>query len=153
MNFGAYNKFHNNHNRLHYLYIRRIDDFGDANTDYALSAIGIVTFCKANGTCEHEAYFLAPQLMALKDDTFFAFDDDYYLFIRFDRDFKTKFNPKHRIKLDDQRELKSNFYILPYSKVLHFFDHIAKGYVGKYTDDINRQFLDFLFEEESKGNI
>lgn len=33
--------------------------------------------------------------------------------------------------------------------MLDFFDRIAKGYNGEYTEDINRQFLDFLFHEES----
>jgi len=127
VNNRAYMKHHNNHNRLHYYYIKRIDDFENGNADYELSAIGIATFCEDNGACKNWAYFLAPQLLELKDDTFFAFDDDYYLFIRFDRDFKTKFKPQRTIKLDDTRELKSNFYVIPYSKVEYFFDHLARG--------------------------
>ena len=84
---------------------------------------------------------------------FIAFDDDFHLLIRFDKDFKTEFKPVHTVKLDDTRELKSNFYVLPYAKVKYFFEHLAKGYTGEYTDDINRQFLDYLFEEEQKKNI
>lgn len=153
INNKAYLKYNNNHNKLHYSYIRRIDNFRDANTDYKLSAIGITVFCESDNKCKNLAYFLAPSFIGLKDDTFIAFDDDYHLFIRFDKDFKTKFKSQHRIKLDQERELKSNFYVMPYSKIEYFFDHLVQRYAGEYNDDINRQFLDYLYEEESKGNI
>lgn len=138
-------------NYIHSLYVRRTtNDFKKENNEYELSPIGIAPHCEREKGCVNKAYFLAPILFKLKDDTFFAFDPHYYLFIRFDRDFKTKFKSQRTVKLDGNRELKSNFYVLPYSKIAHFFEHVATGYTGKYTDDINRQFLDWLYEEEQR---
>jgi hypothetical protein len=134
---------------------RTTDDFKTENNEYELSAIGIAPHCKEGKGCVNRAYFLAQELIELKDDTFFAFDPHYYLFIRFDRDFKTKFKPQHTVKLDGNRELKSNFYVLPYSKIAYFFEHVAVGYTGEYpeSDDIHRQFLDYLYEEEQRGSL
>ncbi|MDF3046894.1 MAG: hypothetical protein K0R73_12 [Candidatus Midichloriaceae bacterium] len=139
---------------IHCLYVRRTtDDFESKNNEYELSPIGVATRCKEGKECVNEVYFLALSLIKLEDETFFAFDTSYHLFIRFDRDFKTKFKPQHKVRLDANRELRSNFYVLPYSKIEHFFEYVAVGYTGKYTDDINRQFLDWLYEEEQKGAL
>lgn len=139
---------------LHDTYIRRLDDFGvDKPNDYEVSPIGIATHCDDKQVCNNWAYSLARRIIKLKDDTFFIFDPHHYLFLRFDRDFKTKFKPQHTVDLGEGRKLKNNFYILPYAKIEHFFDNVAIGYVGEYNEDINNQFLDYLFEEEQKGNI
>ncbi len=138
-------------NSLHHHYVRRMDDYGKPS-DYEVSPIGIATHYDAKQVCTNWAYSMVRRIIKLEDDTFFVFNPRYYLFLRFDRDFKTKFKPQHTVKLSGGRELKSNFYILPYAKVEYFFDHVATGYKGDYTEDINRQFLDYLYNEEQKGN-
>ncbi len=140
-------------NSMHENYIRRLDDFNsDKPSDYEVSPIGIATHCDAKQVCINWAYSMARRIIKLEDDTFFVFNPRYYLFLRFDRNFKTKFKPQHTVKLSGGRELKSNFYILPYAKVEYFFDHVATGYKGDYTEDINRQFLDYLYNEEQSSS-
>jgi hypothetical protein len=143
---------YNRTNSVHAFYARMTDE-SFKNSDYEVSPIGIATYCDAKQVCASRAYSLACRIIKLKDDTFFLFNPDYYLFLRFDRNFKTKFKPQHTVKLDNNRELKSNFYVLPYSKVNYFFEHVATGYTGQYDEDINRQFLDYLYQEEQKGSL
>ncbi|MDF3047659.1 MAG: hypothetical protein K0R73_777 [Candidatus Midichloriaceae bacterium] len=142
----------------YYQYVRRTPGhFDEKDNEYELSPIGIATHCKGGKECINEVYFLASSFIRLEDDTFFVFDSSYYLFIRFDRDFKTKFKSQHTVKLDDNRELKSNFYVLPYSKIKYFLEHVAVWYTGEYNDEVNRrldrQFLDWLYKEEQKGAL
>ncbi|MCE2991968.1 MAG: hypothetical protein LW825_03485 [Candidatus Jidaibacter sp.] len=141
----------------YYGYVRRKNGVFDEDNEYELSPIGITTRCKEGKECVNEVYFLASSFIKLEDDTFFAFDTSHYLFIRFDRDFKTKFKPQHTVKLDGGRELKSNFYVLPYSKIKYFLENVATWYTGEYNDEVNRrldrQFLDWLYEEEQKGAL
>jgi hypothetical protein len=142
----------------YYFYTRRTSEsFDEKDDEYELSPIGIATRCKDGKECINEVYPLALSFIRLEDDTFFAFDSHYYLFIRFDRDFKTKFKPQHTVKLDGGRGLKSNFYVLPYSKIKYFLEHVAVWYTGEYNDEVNRrinsQFLDWLYEEEQKGAL
>jgi hypothetical protein len=143
---------YNRTNSVHAFYARMTDRSFDTS-DYEVSPIGIATHCNAKHECTNWAFSLAKRIIKLKDDTFFLFNPDYYLFLRFDRNFKTKFKPQHTVKLGNNRELKSNFYVLPYSKVNHFFEHVATGYTGKYDEDINRQFLDYLYKEEQNGSL
>ncbi|MCE2992408.1 MAG: hypothetical protein LW825_05800 [Candidatus Jidaibacter sp.] len=142
----------------YYWCVRRNDGFLDEkDNEYELSPIGITSRCKQGKECVNEVYFLASSFIKLEDDTFFTFDTSHYLFIRFDRDFKTKFKPQHTVKLEGGRELKGNFYVLPYSKIKYFLENIATWYTGEYNDEVNRrldrQFLDWLYEEEQKGDV
>ncbi|MDF3047164.1 MAG: hypothetical protein K0R73_282 [Candidatus Midichloriaceae bacterium] len=134
---------------MRHLFISRLDRFDqDYPSDYEVLPIGIATSCDDKNVCNHWAYNIGRQIIKLEDDTFFLFDSNFYLLLRFDKDFKTKFKPQHKVRLDDKRELQSNFYVLPRAKVEYFFDHVAKGDTCEYTDDMNGQFLDYLYDLE-----
>jgi len=152
---GDYTIFYYDKNGIGYNIINTFER--EKKKFYELSPIGITTRCKEGKECVNEVYFLASSFIKLEDDTFFTFDTSHYLFIRFDRDFKTKFKPQHTVKLEGGRELKGNFYVLPYSKIKYFLENIATWYTGEYNDEVNRrldrQFLDWLYEEEQKGDV
>ena len=142
-------------NRVHNSYLSKATDFNLETEQQRMSVIGIYPIYE-NGEMvpfKYEVFYLPSQLLKLEDDTFIAFNSHYHLFIRMDRDFNTKFEAQHTVMLDETRELKSNFYILPYSKIEYFYEHIAQGYAGEQTEEINKQLLEYLYQEQQNGNI
>lgn len=93
-----------------------------------------------------KVYSIGDALIKLKDDSFLVYDSDEYLVIRFDKNLNTKFKPKRDIPLGDGRILKGNFFILPYEKTKYFYEHVVKNYTGELTQDIAKQWLEYLYK-------
>ncbi len=92
-------------------------------------------------------------IIPLEDETFIGFNSVGETIVRFDKNLKTKFKSERKIKLKSGKELVGSFHMLPYERTEYFYNHVVKNYEGKFNQDINDQFLEFLYTEQQKNKL